>query len=162
MFTGTPYRQQNENPFFLLGSMVMQQSYVCALIAMMVNTITIISYNPPYIFNFLYCGMNKGNIESHFIYQELWASAGIVISLEAHTVFEQNKKVQTFRNFFSLNFRYCIITQNCKQSADLSSYFLTVQMFFILISLIPLGSIRLVKVFLIFIVIEKLNLNIKT
>lgn len=29
--------QQTESPFFLLGKVVMQQSYVCALIAMMVN-----------------------------------------------------------------------------------------------------------------------------
>ncbi|MEQ2258600.1 Piezo-type mechanosensitive ion channel component 1, partial [Xenotaenia resolanae] len=32
--------QLNESPFFLLGRVVMQQSYVCALIAMMVWSIT--------------------------------------------------------------------------------------------------------------------------
>lgn len=32
-----PRRQHNESPFFLLGKVVMQQSYVCALIAMMVS-----------------------------------------------------------------------------------------------------------------------------
>ncbi|XP_075902137.1 piezo-type mechanosensitive ion channel component 1 isoform X2 [Nelusetta ayraudi] len=35
-----PRRQHNESPFFLLGKVVMQQSYVCALIAMMVWSIT--------------------------------------------------------------------------------------------------------------------------
>jgi len=29
--------QQSESPFFMLGKVVMQQSYVCALIAMMVT-----------------------------------------------------------------------------------------------------------------------------
>lgn len=29
--------QQSEGPFYLLGKVVMQQSYVCALIAMMVS-----------------------------------------------------------------------------------------------------------------------------
>ncbi|XP_056148188.1 piezo-type mechanosensitive ion channel component 1 isoform X2 [Lampris incognitus] len=37
---GAPSGQQSENPFFLLGRVVMQQSYVCALIAMMVWSIT--------------------------------------------------------------------------------------------------------------------------
>ncbi|XP_042289205.1 piezo-type mechanosensitive ion channel component 1 isoform X1 [Thunnus maccoyii] len=36
----TPSGQQSESPFFLLGKVVMQQSYVCALIAMMVWSIT--------------------------------------------------------------------------------------------------------------------------
>ncbi|XP_038593080.1 piezo-type mechanosensitive ion channel component 1 isoform X4 [Micropterus salmoides] len=35
-----PSGQQSESPFFLLGKVVMQQSYVCALIAMMVWSIT--------------------------------------------------------------------------------------------------------------------------
>nr|XP_019959133.1 PREDICTED: piezo-type mechanosensitive ion channel component 1 [Paralichthys olivaceus] len=35
-----PSCQQSESPFFLLGKVVMQQSYVCALIAMMVWSIT--------------------------------------------------------------------------------------------------------------------------
>ncbi|XP_029926105.1 piezo-type mechanosensitive ion channel component 1 isoform X2 [Myripristis murdjan] len=35
-----PKGQKSENPFFLLGRVVMQQSYVCALIAMMVWSIT--------------------------------------------------------------------------------------------------------------------------
>lgn len=34
---GTPTWQQRESPFYLLGKVVMQQSYVCALIAMMVT-----------------------------------------------------------------------------------------------------------------------------
>lgn len=33
-----PREKQSESPFFLLGKLVMQQSYVCALIAMMVTT----------------------------------------------------------------------------------------------------------------------------
>lgn len=33
-----PSGQKSESPFFLLGKVVMQQSYVCALIAMMVIT----------------------------------------------------------------------------------------------------------------------------
>ncbi|XP_076599165.1 piezo-type mechanosensitive ion channel component 1 isoform X1 [Chaetodon auriga] len=37
---GVPSDQQSESPFFLLGKVVMQQSYVCALIAMMVWSIT--------------------------------------------------------------------------------------------------------------------------
>uniref|UniRef100_A0AAQ6A8X3 Piezo-type mechanosensitive ion channel component n=1 Tax=Amphiprion ocellaris TaxID=80972 RepID=A0AAQ6A8X3_AMPOC len=37
---GAPSGQRSESPFFLLGKMVMQQSYVCALIAMMVWSIT--------------------------------------------------------------------------------------------------------------------------
>lgn len=35
--SGAPAGQQSESPFFLLGKVVMQQSYVCALIAMMVS-----------------------------------------------------------------------------------------------------------------------------
>uniref|UniRef100_A0A8C4IET9 Piezo type mechanosensitive ion channel component 1 (Er blood group) n=1 Tax=Dicentrarchus labrax TaxID=13489 RepID=A0A8C4IET9_DICLA len=38
--SGAPSGQQSESPFFLLGKVVMQQSYVCALIAMMVWSIT--------------------------------------------------------------------------------------------------------------------------
>ncbi|KAK2922149.1 piezo-type mechanosensitive ion channel component 1 isoform X2 [Channa argus] len=38
--SGTPSGRQTESPFFLLGRVVMQQSYVCALIAMMVWSIT--------------------------------------------------------------------------------------------------------------------------
>ncbi|CAK6978962.1 piezo-type mechanosensitive ion channel component 1, partial [Scomber scombrus] len=38
--SGAPSGQQSESPFFLLGRVVMQQSYVCALIAMMVWSIT--------------------------------------------------------------------------------------------------------------------------
>ncbi|KAM4729964.1 piezo-type mechanosensitive ion channel component 1 isoform 2-T2 [Anableps anableps] len=38
--TKAPKGQLNESPFFLLGRVVMQQSYVCALIAMMVWSIT--------------------------------------------------------------------------------------------------------------------------
>lgn len=38
-----PRRQQSEGPFYLLGKVVMQQSYVCALIAMMVS-LTMLSY----------------------------------------------------------------------------------------------------------------------
>ncbi|KAE8280232.1 Piezo-type mechanosensitive ion channel component 1 [Larimichthys crocea] len=38
--SGAPRGQQSESPFFLLGKVVMQQSYVCALIAMMVWSIT--------------------------------------------------------------------------------------------------------------------------
>nr|XP_043872731.1 piezo-type mechanosensitive ion channel component 1 [Solea senegalensis] len=38
--SGSPGGQQSESPFFLLGKVVMQQSYVCALIAMMVWSIT--------------------------------------------------------------------------------------------------------------------------
>uniref|UniRef100_A0A087YA15 Piezo type mechanosensitive ion channel component 1 (Er blood group) n=1 Tax=Poecilia formosa TaxID=48698 RepID=A0A087YA15_POEFO len=38
--TATPGGQLSESPFFLLGRVVMQQSYVCALIAMMVWSIT--------------------------------------------------------------------------------------------------------------------------
>ncbi|XP_035462912.2 piezo-type mechanosensitive ion channel component 1 isoform X3 [Scophthalmus maximus] len=38
--SGVPSGQQSESPFFLLGKVVMQQSYVCALIAMMVWSIT--------------------------------------------------------------------------------------------------------------------------
>uniref|UniRef100_A0AAQ5YK59 Piezo-type mechanosensitive ion channel component n=1 Tax=Amphiprion ocellaris TaxID=80972 RepID=A0AAQ5YK59_AMPOC len=38
--TGCNGGQRSESPFFLLGKMVMQQSYVCALIAMMVWSIT--------------------------------------------------------------------------------------------------------------------------
>ncbi|XP_061602172.1 piezo-type mechanosensitive ion channel component 1 isoform X1 [Cololabis saira] len=37
---GPPAAQSSESPFFLLGKVVMQQSYVCALIAMMVWSIT--------------------------------------------------------------------------------------------------------------------------
>ncbi|KAK2848626.1 hypothetical protein Q5P01_008460 [Channa striata] len=37
---GTPSGQQSESPLFILGRVVMQQSYVCALIAMMVWSIT--------------------------------------------------------------------------------------------------------------------------
>lgn len=36
--TGTSSGQPRESPFFLLGKVIMQQSYVCALIAMMVTT----------------------------------------------------------------------------------------------------------------------------
>uniref|UniRef100_A0A667X6J1 Piezo type mechanosensitive ion channel component 1 (Er blood group) n=1 Tax=Myripristis murdjan TaxID=586833 RepID=A0A667X6J1_9TELE len=39
-FHDAPKGQKSENPFFLLGRVVMQQSYVCALIAMMVWSIT--------------------------------------------------------------------------------------------------------------------------
>ncbi|XP_047458745.1 piezo-type mechanosensitive ion channel component 1 isoform X2 [Mugil cephalus] len=39
-FSGAPKGHQTESPFFLLGKVVMQQSYVCALIAMMVWSIT--------------------------------------------------------------------------------------------------------------------------
>ncbi|XP_046898435.1 piezo-type mechanosensitive ion channel component 1 isoform X1 [Hypomesus transpacificus] len=38
--TGASNGQQGDNPFYLLGRVVMQQSYVCALIAMMVWSIT--------------------------------------------------------------------------------------------------------------------------
>nr|XP_046257127.1 piezo-type mechanosensitive ion channel component 1 isoform X2 [Scatophagus argus] len=38
--SGAPSGQPSESPFFLLGKVVMQQSYVCALIAMMVWSIT--------------------------------------------------------------------------------------------------------------------------
>ncbi|XP_069030806.1 piezo-type mechanosensitive ion channel component 1 isoform X1 [Embiotoca jacksoni] len=38
--SGAPGGQHTESPFFLLGKVVMQQSYVCALIAMMVWSIT--------------------------------------------------------------------------------------------------------------------------
>ncbi|XP_060896547.1 piezo-type mechanosensitive ion channel component 1 isoform X3 [Labrus mixtus] len=38
--SGPTVGQQSESPFFLLGKVVMQQSYVCALIAMMVWSIT--------------------------------------------------------------------------------------------------------------------------
>ncbi|KAG7214385.1 hypothetical protein INR49_023096, partial [Caranx melampygus] len=38
--SGAPSGQQSESPFYLLGKVVMQQSYVCALIAMMVWSIT--------------------------------------------------------------------------------------------------------------------------
>ncbi|KAM9345094.1 piezo-type mechanosensitive ion channel component 1 [Symphorus nematophorus] len=38
--SSAPTGQQGESPFFLLGRVVMQQSYVCALIAMMVWSIT--------------------------------------------------------------------------------------------------------------------------
>ncbi|XP_030297383.1 piezo-type mechanosensitive ion channel component 1 isoform X2 [Sparus aurata] len=38
--SGAPAGKQSESPFFLLGKVVMQQSYVCALIAMMVWSIT--------------------------------------------------------------------------------------------------------------------------
>ncbi|KAM9848176.1 piezo-type mechanosensitive ion channel component 1 [Aulostomus maculatus] len=38
--SSTPCAEQSESPFFLLGKVVMQQSYVCALIAMMVWSIT--------------------------------------------------------------------------------------------------------------------------
>lgn len=36
--TGTSSSQPRESPFFVLGKVIMQQSYVCALIAMMVTT----------------------------------------------------------------------------------------------------------------------------
>ncbi|XP_034538347.1 piezo-type mechanosensitive ion channel component 1 [Notolabrus celidotus] len=38
--SGAPGGRQSESPFYLLGKVVMQQSYVCALIAMMVWSIT--------------------------------------------------------------------------------------------------------------------------
>uniref|UniRef100_A0A3B4YJT9 Piezo type mechanosensitive ion channel component 1 (Er blood group) n=1 Tax=Seriola lalandi dorsalis TaxID=1841481 RepID=A0A3B4YJT9_SERLL len=38
--SGAPRGQKTESPFFMLGKVVMQQSYVCALIAMMVWSIT--------------------------------------------------------------------------------------------------------------------------
>ncbi|XP_074531707.1 piezo-type mechanosensitive ion channel component 1 [Halichoeres trimaculatus] len=38
--SGVPSGRQSESPFYLLGKVVMQQSYVCALIAMMVWSIT--------------------------------------------------------------------------------------------------------------------------
>ena len=34
-----PSCKQSESPFFLMGKVVMQQSYVCALIAMMVTIV---------------------------------------------------------------------------------------------------------------------------
>nr|XP_020463203.1 piezo-type mechanosensitive ion channel component 1 isoform X2 [Monopterus albus] len=37
--SGSPSGQQRESPFFMLGKVIMQQSYVCALIAMMVWSI---------------------------------------------------------------------------------------------------------------------------
>lgn len=53
--SGGPPGQQSESPFYLLGKVVMQQSYVCALIAMMVtNRILILCCISVYIYIYIH------------------------------------------------------------------------------------------------------------